>query len=121
VGTPAALDDPEALEALLRKLTFRAWHRGTCEADLLIGSFADQCLVEFTAVELRQFERLLEEDDPPIDDWITGRQFVPEKHDNPVIARLRLFRLSISTHASDRPKSRCASRPERDGDTSIVK
>ena len=32
------------LEALRRKLGFRAWHRGTREADLLIGSFADRHL-----------------------------------------------------------------------------
>jgi fumarate hydratase, class II len=82
----------EALKALRRKLGFRAWHRGTSEADLLIGAFADQYLAEFTGEELRQFERLLEEDDPVIDDWITGRQFVPREHDNRVMTLLRQFR-----------------------------
>jgi len=82
-------DDRETLEVLRRKLRFRTWHRGTCEADLLIGAFADQCLTEFGAEELRQFERLLEEDDPVIDDWITGRQLVPKEHDNRVMALLR--------------------------------
>jgi antitoxin CptB len=85
-------DGREALDALRRKLGFRAWHRGTCEADLLIGAFADQCLAEFAGEELRQFERLLEEDDPVIDDWITGRQFVPKEHDNRVMTLLRQFR-----------------------------
>jgi succinate dehydrogenase flavin-adding protein (antitoxin of CptAB toxin-antitoxin module) len=45
---------------------------------------------------LRQFERLLEEDDPVIDDWITGRQFVPKEHDNNVVALLRRFCLVVS-------------------------
>jgi antitoxin CptB len=81
-------EDLRTLEALRRKLGFRAWHRGTREADLLLGTFADQCLSEFAAEELRQFERLLEEDDPVIDDWITGRQFVPKEHDNSVMALL---------------------------------
>src|ERR1700692_4890540 len=85
-------DDREAFEALRRKLGFRAWRRGTSEADLLIGTFADQCLAEFTGEELRQFERLLEEEDPVIDDWITGRQFVPKEHDNRVVTLLRQFR-----------------------------
>jgi antitoxin CptB len=89
-------DDRETIEALRRKLRFRAWHRGTLEADLLIGAFADQCLTEFAAEELRQFERLLEEDDPIIDDWVTGRQPVPKEHDNRVMALLRRFRLAIS-------------------------
>jgi antitoxin CptB len=89
-------DDRGELESLRRKLAFRAWHRGTCEADLLIGAFADQRLTEFAAEELRQFERLLEEDDPVIDDWITGRQSVPKEHDNRIMALLRQFRLAIS-------------------------
>jgi antitoxin CptB len=88
-------DDRETLEALRRKLGFRAWHRGTREADLLLGTFADQCLPEFTAEELRQFERLLEEDDPVIDDWITGRQFIPKEHNNYVVALLRRFCLVV--------------------------
>ena len=89
-------DDREMLEALRRKLSFRAWHRGTREADLLIGAFADRCLPEFAAEELRQFERLLEEDDPIIDDWVAGRQSVPKEHDNRVMALLRRFRVAIS-------------------------
>ena len=82
-------DDREALEGLRRKLGFRAWRRGTAEADLLIGTFADQCLTWFAAEELGQFERLLGEDDPVVDDWITGRQLVPKEHDNKVMALLR--------------------------------
>jgi antitoxin CptB len=89
--------DREAIEGLRRKLGFRAWHRGTSEADLLIGSFADQFLTWFGAEELRQFERLLEEDDPVIDDWITGRQRVPKEHDNRVMRLLRRFYVAIST------------------------
>ncbi len=83
---------PEALEALRRKLGFRAWHRGTREADLLIGSFADRHLPEFDAVALGQFAALLTENDPDIYDWMTGRSPVPPEHDNPVTAALRQFR-----------------------------
>ena len=90
-------DGREALKALRRKLGFRAWHRGTSEADLLIGTFADQSLTWFAAEELRQFERLLEEDDPVIDDWITGRQLLPKEHDNRVMRLLRRFYVAIST------------------------
>src|SRR6202795_996574 len=96
---PSVPYDQEALDGLRRKLEFRAWRRGTSEADLLIGTFADQCLAWFDAEELRQFERLLEEDDPVIDDWITGRQLVPREHDNSVMALLRRFCLG----ALDRP------------------
>jgi len=83
------MGDREGLTTLRRKLGFRAWNRGTKEADLVIGTFADQRIPEFTAEELRQFECLLEEDDPDIDDWITGRRPIPKEHDNRVMALLR--------------------------------
>ena len=31
----------ESLEKRRKRLRFRAWHRGTREMDLLVGSFAD--------------------------------------------------------------------------------
>lgn len=83
----------DPLAALRRKLGFRAWHRGTREADLLIGSFADRYLAGFGAAELDQFERLLVENDPDIYDWMTGRKPVPAEHDNPITRLLRDFRL----------------------------
>jgi antitoxin CptB len=94
---PSVPYDREALDGLRRKLEFRAWRRGTSEADLLIGTFADQSLTWFAAEELRQFERLLEEDDPVIDDWVTGRQLVPKKFDNRVMRLLRRFYVAMST------------------------
>src|SRR5258708_5111717 len=85
-------DNRKTLAARRRKLGFRAWHRGTLEADLLIGTFADRHLAGFTDEELRQFERLLNENDPDINDWMTGRQLVPTEHDNVVMALLHQFR-----------------------------
>jgi succinate dehydrogenase flavin-adding protein (antitoxin of CptAB toxin-antitoxin module) len=39
-------DDREILETLRRRLGFRAWRRGTREADLPIGTLAYRCLTE---------------------------------------------------------------------------
>ncbi len=79
-------------EALRRKLAFRAWHRGTREADLLMGAFADRHLATFDREQLGQFERLMKENDPDIYDWMTGRSPPPQEHDNSVTALLRQFR-----------------------------
>src|ERR1700682_5585623 len=115
---PSVPYDREAIDGLRRKLGFRAWHRGTSEADLLIGTFADQSLTWFAAEELRQFERLLEEDDPVIDDWITGRQLVPKEHDNRVTRLLRRFHLAISdgsrSRSPPRLTPRCSHSPSLD-------
>ena len=94
-GAHSILDDRGAVGTLRRKLAFHAWHRGTSEADLLLGPFADQCLTALAVEELRQFEHRLEEDDPYIDDWVASRQVVPKKHDNRVMALLLRFRVEI--------------------------
>jgi antitoxin CptB len=101
LGASRAIDfampsDNGTLTVLRRKLAFRAWHRGTCEADLLLGGFADQYLANLAAEELGQFERLLEEDDPEIVGWMSGRQTIPSEHDNRVMALLRRYSPAVS-------------------------
>jgi len=93
MSTAQAVRDRNAEEIQRRKLGFRAWHRGTREADLLIGGFADRHLAGFDGEELGQFERLLTESDPDIYEWMTGQTPVPACHDNRVTALLRQFRL----------------------------
>jgi antitoxin CptB len=91
------LEAEHETDAFRRKLGFRAWHRGTREADLLIGSFADRHLPDFGPEELAQFQRLLKENDPDIYDWMTGRQPVPPEHDNHVTRLLRQFRFPAAS------------------------
>ena len=43
----------------LKRLRFRAWHRGTREADLMIGGFFDAHGATWNAEQLDWFERLL--------------------------------------------------------------
>ena len=84
----------DEIETLRRKLGFRAWRRGTREADLLIGGFADRHLPEFGPEELAQFEALLRENDPDIYDWMTGRLAIPATHDNKVMTLLCRFKFA---------------------------
>lgn len=66
------------LETLRRRLRYRAWHRGTREADLMIGGFVDAHIEEFSAADCAWFERLLNHADQDILDWMTGRKAPPE-------------------------------------------
>ena len=43
-----------------KRLLFRSWHRGTREADLILGSFADEHLAGFDEVQLDRYEALLD-------------------------------------------------------------
>ncbi|MCB2079031.1 MAG: succinate dehydrogenase assembly factor 2 [Novosphingobium sp.] len=67
-------------EARLKRLRFRAWHRGTREADYMIGGFFDRYHTGWTDVEVDWFEALVEEDDVDIMAWALGTQSVPEEY-----------------------------------------
>ena len=70
-------DKNEELEARRRKLKFRAWHRGTREMDLLMGSFADRHVHNFDSMSLDQFEQLLSCNDPDLYNWFSGQETPP--------------------------------------------
>ena len=91
-------NDAEALTMLRRKIRFRAWHRGTSEADLLLGGFVDLCIDSLTSDELLMLDRLLDADDPIIDDWIQERRVAPAEYDNRVLEALRRFCLASERH-----------------------
>lgn len=61
----------------LKRLHFRAWHRGTKEADLLIGGFFDTYSQDWDEEQVAWFERLLEIDDVSIMAWAIGTETPP--------------------------------------------
>ena len=69
----------------LRRLRFRAWHRGTKEADLLIGGFLDRHGAGWDEAELAWFEAILEEEDVEIMGWAIGTIPVPARWDGPMM------------------------------------
>ena len=62
----------------LKRLKFRAWHRGTREADMMIGGFFDAHAADWSDLQLDWFEALLEEQDVDIMAWGLGALPVPE-------------------------------------------
>ncbi len=76
-------------DAQMKRLRFRAWHRGTREADLLIGGFFDACSAEWDEAETAWFERLLEEQDVDIMAWAIGVQPPPAAFDGAMMRRFR--------------------------------
>ena len=73
----------------LRRLRFRAWHRGTKEADLMIGGFFDRHGAGWTPDQLDWFEALLEEQDVDIMAWAIGTQSVPARWQGPMMDSLK--------------------------------
>ncbi len=76
-------------ETRLRRLAFRAWHRGTREADFMIGGFFDRYGQGWSDAELDWFETLIEEQDVDIMAWAIGTQSVPEQFAGPQMDAFR--------------------------------
>ena len=74
-----------------KRLSFRSWHRGTRESDLILGGFADAHLAGFDDDQLDLYEALLECADADLFDWITGRANPPPEHDHDVTRLLLSF------------------------------
>jgi antitoxin CptB len=90
-------------DARLKKLKYRAWHRGFREADLIIGPFADKHLHQLDAAV---FERLLDVPDQDLYAWIVGREPTPQAYQGDVMELLQGFR--FFAHAAIDPERRGA-------------
>ncbi len=69
----------------LRRLHFQAWHRGTREADYMVGGFFDRYGASWNEEELAWFEALLDEQDVDIMAWGMGTAEVPERYQGPMM------------------------------------
>ncbi len=77
------------LETRLKRLRFRAWHRGTREGDLIVGQFIDLHKNSLTHDDCNWFEALMEEPEQDLIAWITGKQDLPERYDTEMMAKIR--------------------------------
>jgi antitoxin CptB len=73
----------------LRRLQWRAHHRGTREADMLIGGFFDAHQASWSSEERALFSELLEEQDVDIMAWAIGTAEPPDRFAGPMIAALK--------------------------------
>lgn len=76
------------LEARRRRALYRAWHRGTREADLILGSFADREIATLDEEELAEFECLLDQPDGTLMEWITGKVLIPTDLDTALLKKI---------------------------------
>jgi len=73
----------------LKALHWRAWHRGTREADMLIGGFFDARHDQWDADGRAWFSDLLNEQDVDIMAWAIGTAPPPERFAGPMMAALQ--------------------------------
>ena len=77
--TPSAHNDDheDPLAPRLARAKYRAWHRGTREADYMIGGYFDRYAQDWSEADLIWFENLLDEDDVDVMAWALQTQIVP--------------------------------------------
>ncbi len=73
----------------LARARFRAWHRGTREADFLVGGFFDRYGAKWDEDELVWFEALLDEQDVDVMAWAMGTAEVPEHMAGPLMDQMK--------------------------------
>ncbi len=78
----------DSMDKRRRRLLFRATHRGTREADLMIGGFVARHIADFAAPELDELEAVLEMLDVDLADWLTGRLPIPPDRASPMLLRM---------------------------------
>jgi antitoxin CptB len=82
------MTEPQDLDPRRRRLVFRALHRGTKEADLMIGGFVARNIAAFSEDELEAIEAVLEHWDVDLADWLSGRRAIPPEADTPMLRRM---------------------------------
>ncbi|WP_211861662.1 FAD assembly factor SdhE [Neoroseomonas soli] len=82
------MPDTPDLDSRRRRLVFRALHRGTKEADLMIGGFVTRNIAAFSEAELDEIEAVLEHWDVDLADWLSGRRPIPPEADTPMLRRM---------------------------------
>lgn len=72
------------LDVRRRRLLFRATHRGTKEADAIIGGYFREVIASLPEDKMDEAEALIEESDLDMIDWLMGRLEIPERWRNSV-------------------------------------
>jgi len=65
------------LDALRRKLLWRATHRGLKELDLVLGGFAKDHVAELSDPELNEFSEIVSLADTDLFAWLIGERPAP--------------------------------------------
>jgi antitoxin CptB len=107
-------EETETLDPRRRRLKFRASHRGTKEADLMIGRFVATNIAGFTEAELDELESVLELPDVDLADWLSGRRPIPQEVMTPMLARMAVE--CAGTGAGLPPELRGAAYDDRSAD-----
>ena len=80
------------MDVTRKRLLYKATHRGTKETDKIIGGFAEANLDTMTEDVLMAFDRLLDESDHALLNWIMDAEPVPAHVDANLLHKIISFK-----------------------------
>ncbi|MEH6755299.1 MAG: succinate dehydrogenase assembly factor 2 [Alphaproteobacteria bacterium] len=83
----------ETHDIRIKRLIYRSRYTGTKETDILLGSFAARHLAELEESLLDEYEALIENSDPDLYMWMSGRKPVPAEWDGEIMRLLKTFKI----------------------------
>lgn len=92
--TQTDLNRPLPPELWLKRLTYRSWHRGCKETDLVLGTYCANRAAQMDEASMRLFEAFLDEDDAEIWAWLTEKTPCPKPEYAPLLDELRAQKIS---------------------------
>ena len=81
------------IDNLKKKVIYRAEHRGTKEMELLLNSFVKKHINDFSIVELKQLDDLLNFDDNSLFKWYLNKKVEIKIPKNKVSKLLKNFKI----------------------------
>lgn len=88
------LNRPLPRDLWLKRLSYRSWHRGCKETDLVLGTYCNQRISELGEDQLALFEAFLDEDDSEIWAWLTEKTPCPKPEYAPLLDALRAQKIA---------------------------
>ena len=76
------------MDARRKKLLYQSQHCGMKENDILLGQFAQQHLSTMSDQDLSHFEAIMQETDIDLYNWITRKEVVPDRMNQPVMTAI---------------------------------
>lgn len=88
------LNRPLPRDLWLKRLSYRSWHRGCKETDLVLGTYCEQRIEALDENKLALFEQFLDEDDADIWAWLTEKIPCPKPEYEPLLGELRAQKIA---------------------------